>query len=235
MSEEAGRDQQTMAICLDEVQRCQKASPKPNFIVLLGDRYGWCPLPASIEALEFEEITARLSDEERALLVFDEARPEEGNGWYRRDANAVPVAYRLRERKVVIDEGASDEQEQAAKDAEEASWRKLEPCLRDALRKAIDELGWAPDDERRIKYETSATEQEILRGALDRLPRRARRQGARLRASSARSRTAMTSWPPSRPSPPPEQPTRTFLRPRSSSTSPLIACPTRRLARGWTT
>ena len=83
VSEEAGRDQQTMAICLDEVRRCQKASPKPNFIVLLGDRYGWCPLPASIEATELDEIKGKLPDEDEALLVFDEARPEEGNGWYR--------------------------------------------------------------------------------------------------------------------------------------------------------
>jgi hypothetical protein len=166
VSEEAGRDQQTMAICLDEVRRCQKASPKPNFIVLLGDRYGWCPLPASIEATEFDEIKAKLPDEDEALLVFDEDKPEEGNGWYRKDANAVPVAYRLRERKVLIADEASDEQEQAAKDAEEASWRELEPRLRDALRRAVDKLGWAPGDERRLKYETSATEQEILRGAL---------------------------------------------------------------------
>ena len=166
VSEEAGRDQQTMAICLDEVKRCQKASPKPNFIVLLGDRYGWCPLPASIEGSEFEEILAKVPAEERALLAFDEARPEEGNGWYRRDDNAVPVAYRLRERKVAVPEGASDEQKRAAQDKEEASWRKDEARLRDALRRAIGALGWAGDDERRIKYESSATEQEILRGAL---------------------------------------------------------------------
>ena len=42
--EEAGLDQQTMTICLDEIKRCRDASPRPNFIVLLGDRYGWRPL-----------------------------------------------------------------------------------------------------------------------------------------------------------------------------------------------
>jgi NACHT domain- and WD repeat-containing protein len=168
VSEEAGRDQQTMAICLDEVNRCQKASPKPNFIMLLGDRYGWCPLPASIEEPDFEEILTKVPDADRdkTLLVFDEAKPEEGNGWYRRDDNAVPVAYRLRERKVAVPEGASDEQKQAAQEKEEASWRKVETRIRDALRKAIDTLSWAEKDKRRIKYETSATEQEVLDGAL---------------------------------------------------------------------
>src|SRR4029077_12673550 len=52
VSEEAGFDQQTMPICLGEIARCQQVSPRPNFIVLLGDRYGWRPLPAVIPAGE---------------------------------------------------------------------------------------------------------------------------------------------------------------------------------------
>jgi hypothetical protein len=43
--EEATLDQQTMKICLEEIARCQKVTPRPNFIVLLVDRYGWRPLP----------------------------------------------------------------------------------------------------------------------------------------------------------------------------------------------
>src|SRR5665647_3989651 len=56
VSEEAGLDQQTMKICLEEIARCQKTSPKPNFIILLGDRYGWQPVPSEIPADEFEKI-----------------------------------------------------------------------------------------------------------------------------------------------------------------------------------
>jgi hypothetical protein len=40
VKEEAALDQQTMRICLDEIDRCQQITPRPNFIVLLGDRYG---------------------------------------------------------------------------------------------------------------------------------------------------------------------------------------------------
>lgn len=166
VSEEAGRDHQTMAICLEEVKRCQRTSPKPNFVVLLGDRYGWCPLPASIDAAEFEEVIAAVPDEEKALLVFDEAKPEEGNGWYRRDDNAVPPVYHLRERKINLPVGASDEEKKAAQDEEGTSWDKDEVAMRKALRNALGTLGWHTEDERRTKYETSATEQEILRGAL---------------------------------------------------------------------
>ena len=56
VSEEAGRDQQTMKICLEEIARCQKTKVRPNFIVLLGDRYGWCPLPSDIQKIEFDQI-----------------------------------------------------------------------------------------------------------------------------------------------------------------------------------
>ena len=44
--DEAALDQQTMEICLREIERCQQTGIKPNFIVLLGERYGWRPLPA---------------------------------------------------------------------------------------------------------------------------------------------------------------------------------------------
>src|SRR5712691_6767626 len=56
ISEEAGRDQRTMPICLEELRRCQEISPRPNFVVLLGDRYGWQPLPSNILADEFEKL-----------------------------------------------------------------------------------------------------------------------------------------------------------------------------------
>jgi hypothetical protein len=58
ISEEASRDQQTMKICLGEIERCQQTSPRPNFIALLGDRYGFQPLPSQIPDDEFEQIEA---------------------------------------------------------------------------------------------------------------------------------------------------------------------------------
>src|ERR1700722_18243813 len=63
--EEAGLDQKTMEICLAEIARCQKTRIKPNFIVLLGNRYGWRPLPARIQEDEFEAVLAHVGDTER--------------------------------------------------------------------------------------------------------------------------------------------------------------------------
>lgn len=48
INDAATRDHRTMSICKEELHRCQKLSPKPNFIILLGERYGWIPLPEKI-------------------------------------------------------------------------------------------------------------------------------------------------------------------------------------------
>lgn len=44
VSTEAGLDHRTMRICFDELRRAQEISPKPNFLILPGNRYGWRPL-----------------------------------------------------------------------------------------------------------------------------------------------------------------------------------------------
>lgn len=43
VSSEAGLDHRTMRICFDELRRAQEISPEPNFLILLGHRYGWVP------------------------------------------------------------------------------------------------------------------------------------------------------------------------------------------------
>lgn len=167
VSEEAGLDQATMSICLNEIRRSQKISPRPNFIVLLGDRYGWRPLPNLIEADEFEAILEKIGDQNRELILWDGEKPAKTSGWYRKDENAVPPEYRLRERKVETAADASAEERQSALDLEAEGWSEIEQRIRTAFLSAIDRLEWSAEDFRREKYEASATEQEILQGALD--------------------------------------------------------------------
>jgi len=157
VSEEAGRDQQTMKICLEEIARCQKTKVRPNFIVLLGDRYGWCPLPAEIPEIEFNQIIEKITDDDDIKLITQ---------WYMYDENALPPVYCLKEREVNIGEDAADDQRKAAQKNESEEWRKTETELRLILIQAIDQLGWQKNDIRRVKYEASATEQEINQGAL---------------------------------------------------------------------
>ena len=139
VSEEASREQQIMQICLEEIRRCQQVTPRPNFIVLLGDRYGWRPAPEIIPKDEFDAICAHFSDEQREPL--DE--------WYALDQNAVPPEYCLLPR----DEVSYEE------------WQQIESDLHEALLTGARATGLG--DDAMVKYERSATEQEIIAGALE--------------------------------------------------------------------
>lgn len=80
VNEYAQQDFQTMNVCLHEVKRCLKDSKRPNFLILLGDRYGWEPVPTEIEVSDFKEISKGLSEKE--VVVLKDA--------YRRDNNCIP-------------------------------------------------------------------------------------------------------------------------------------------------
>lgn len=144
--EEAALNQQTMEICLEEIDRCLETTPRPNFIVLLGDRYGWRPLPYEIPVEEFEAILLNLPQDQeenqhqKALL----------ENWYHRDDNADPPIYCLQPRR--------------KKFKNEKKWTQVERNLRSIFLDAIKKMNL--DDEAKVKYLASATEQEILHGAL---------------------------------------------------------------------
>jgi WD40 repeat protein len=141
VSEEAALDQQTMNICLEELRRCQRTTPRPNFIVLLGERYGWCPLPPQIPAREFAQIAKRTrAPHDHALLMQ----------WYRRDDNAVTPQYCLQAR--------------TGEHVDTDHWSKVERRLHCIVADAVRRAGLP--DEARLKYGASATHQEIDAGAL---------------------------------------------------------------------
>ncbi len=75
-----------MAICLEEIRRCHEVTPRPDFLFLLGNRYGWLPPPPRIPADEFERVLGRVPEEADRKLLKE---------WYRIDENAVPAAYFL--------------------------------------------------------------------------------------------------------------------------------------------
>ncbi len=143
VSEEASLDQQAMNICLGEIARCQQVTPRPNFIVLLGDRYGWCPPPSQVPADEFDKIHGAIdNDEDQALL----------KKWYSLDENAVPSEYRLNPRQ----RGGMHEKYD--------DWQPVESRLQEILAQAVKGMGF--DEQLRLPYTASATEQEIVDGAL---------------------------------------------------------------------
>ncbi|MCB2214420.1 tetratricopeptide repeat protein [bacterium] len=139
ISSEAALDQQTMKICLSEIDRCQTISPKPNFLILVGNRYGWRPLPYEINKVEFDQVLQQIK--------FTDIR-EKLDYWYILDKNAIPPTYVLQPRTGIYEDGDV--------------WGKEEALLQAALESAAERADL--DDLALRKYQTSATEQEIYKG-----------------------------------------------------------------------
>ena len=146
--EEAGKDNRTMRICLRELRRClDPGRPKPNFLILLGDRYGWLPLPEAIPADLFETLEKKIFPEEAGKL----------REWYWRDDNAVPPVYELQPRSKEVSEWHESVEKVLLTLLEKAGHAlRSDPALTEKLREALDA----------VAIGVSATEQEIQAGAL---------------------------------------------------------------------
>ena len=138
---DVANDQQTLDLCLQELRACQQRSPGANLIVLVGERYGWRPLPSRIEASELDHLLAIGSPRQARRL----------RRWYRRDDNAVPAEYQLRPR---------------GRFAQRDRWARLEEGIRKALAGAAH-AAFPADDPRCAKYHDSATHSEIRQGILE--------------------------------------------------------------------
>lgn len=140
VNEESSLNQKTLQICFNEIARCQKISPKPNFLILLGDKYGWQPIPEIIPEDEMNAILGVLDGRDKALT----------QKWYHLDENAIPAEYVLQPK---------------GEQKDYLYWEPIEKDLRNILRAAAEILKFP--SEQRIKYFASATHQEIIRGALN--------------------------------------------------------------------
>lgn len=163
VSTEAGLDHRTMKICFDELKRSQEISPQPNFLILLGDRYGWRPLPEEISADEFQRLLAVCRDDhERSTLQT----------WYRSDENAIPVKHLLRSRRDSPD-GVDYTLDRQFRD--HRAWLAVQALLWKLINRAfpveqlddrfIGQFATASPIPAIVRFQASATEQEIWNGA----------------------------------------------------------------------
>lgn len=150
ISKDAGIQQKTMRICLEELKRCREVSPRPNFLILQGQRYGWCPLPETVEVCYWTDLEKAAEAEGCADLL---------RLWYRRDDNNLPPCYELR---------GKDEFAESHYDTDyEAYERDVEAPLRRVMRRFVATRKGLTYEEC-SHFVASATEQEILHGALAR-------------------------------------------------------------------
>ncbi|MEI6900882.1 MAG: AAA family ATPase, partial [Bacteroidota bacterium] len=140
VNEESSLNQKTLSICFNEIARCQKISPKPNFLILMGDKYGWQPIPEIIPEEEMNSIHKVISLPEKEVIVR----------WYFRDENAIPPEFVLQPKTEEL--------------KEYKNWEPIESEIRSILRNTVNRLDFT--QAQKVKYFASATHQEIIRGAL---------------------------------------------------------------------
>lgn len=139
VSQQNSMDNRSLQICFDEIERCRKISPKPNFLVLSGWRYGWIPLPCSIAEKEWEILVNGLSEDSREYCLLSK--------WYRQDCNDWDRLYILQPR--------TGEYQQAD------VWAQTEKELKEVLFALAKER---LSEDSLVQYGLSATEQEIYHG-----------------------------------------------------------------------
>jgi Leucine-rich repeat (LRR) protein/WD40 repeat protein len=164
VSSEAGLDHRTMRICFDELRRVQEISPRPNFLILLGNRYGWRPLPEEISVDEYKALEREAA---QVATTTDRLPAAVLREWYRKDENAVPPVYLLQSRRQQIPDGKDYIQEAAWNEIQAILWAIINRAkppeqLRGRFNEALAEGSPPPI----VRFQASATEQEIWQGAL---------------------------------------------------------------------
>lgn len=204
ISSEAGDDHRTMRICFDELRRSQEVSPEPNFLILLGNRYGMRPLPEEISQAEYDQLTAaaQYGGEHRAPLpgAHGKTALQVLRDWYRCDENVLlpvpletepdhaPLNYVLQPRTQDLHDGRDYTRTNQKNRTYSQDWRDVQQVLRriidvafpvESLDHRFDHIDWPYNvasvndtrDARRavpqiVRFQGSATEQEIWHGAL---------------------------------------------------------------------
>ncbi len=172
VSSEAGLDHRTMRICMDELRRSQEISPQPNFLILLGDRYGWQPLREEITPAEFAALENKAKGNEEHVKIL--------KAWYRLDANAIPEVYLLRSR---LDSPDGKDYTRDNKRNDTDAWQHVQKVLWSLVNQAFPVSGLTQRFDHLtntatlagkvaaslpsiVRFQGSATEQEIWHGAL---------------------------------------------------------------------
>jgi hypothetical protein len=204
VSGEAGLDHRTMRICFEELRRAQEISPEPNFLVLLGNRYGWRPLPEEISHAEFGQLAAATESggEGGSPIpgVHGKTARQVLGEWYRCDENVllpetpetdpdrVPLNYILQPRTQDLGDGRNYTRTKDEPPRDTQDWIDVQQVLwsiinvafpAESLQHRFKGIDWAqhvaevndPHHPRRavpqvVRFQASATEQEIWCGAL---------------------------------------------------------------------
>ncbi|XP_064620122.1 NACHT domain- and WD repeat-containing protein 1-like [Lineus longissimus] len=163
VTDDAISDHLTEKLCIREITNCQRLSYGPNFVLLLGNRYGYQPIPSCIKEKEFEllkETAEKMSLSDLHLL--DE--------WFTKDRNAVPISYVLTPIKLKLPHyGDTNPEHEKQRTEAKAVWWDIESKLQKILQSAAVEAyntGQFTADHKHL-YIRSVTESEASHGILN--------------------------------------------------------------------
>ncbi|XP_062618888.1 NACHT domain- and WD repeat-containing protein 1-like [Saccostrea cucullata] len=165
VTEDCQNDHSVDKICLQEVENCQKLSLGPNFVAIMGDRYGFRPIPTEISEEVFQtlrESAERIAKKPHAVKLLET--------WYKLDENCLPPMYILqpiRSQFPFFGDYSPGCDESRAKHTQE--WDKTFADLRDILKSAALSSHQANKITNKQLHEfyISVTEKEIENGILD--------------------------------------------------------------------
>ncbi|CAK4195625.1 unnamed protein product [Aphanomyces euteiches] len=135
--EEASDSHQTSAICMAELARCQQVSLGLNYVLILGNKYGYRPFPNQIPVAEFEALVSKMSPTDSELV----------RQWFLENSNLVPPMMELQPTTL----------------AAPGTWWPIFEQMQKAFREARHVLS---ETKRSDLYNVSVTECEITNGLL---------------------------------------------------------------------
>ncbi|XP_066257781.1 NACHT and WD repeat domain-containing protein 2 [Euwallacea similis] len=157
--DEATDDHMTTELCMKEIQNCQRLSMGPNFVVFLGQKYGYRPIPTYILSSELQLIRDELHATGHDVILIDT--------WYRKDSNAVPPISVLQPiSSILINFNNKRIPKLQAED--QAKWWDTLSKFQKLFRKASASLyqQGKMDNDAMHNYFMSVTEREVINGIL---------------------------------------------------------------------
>ncbi|XP_049825029.1 NACHT and WD repeat domain-containing protein 2 [Aethina tumida] len=158
--DEATDDHMTTELCMKEIQNCQRLSMGPNFVVFLGQKYGYRPIPTYILSSELQLIRDELANTGHDPTLIDT--------WYRKDSNAVPPISVLQPISSIL-VNFNNKRIPKLQAEDQAKWWDTLSKFQKLFRKAAASLNQQGkmDDDATHNYFMSVTEREVINGILN--------------------------------------------------------------------
>lgn len=159
--DEATDDHQTVNLCSREIRNCQRMSLGPNFVALIGNKYGFRPLCSRIKSTEYRAL--------RRCLIELDINTDFLDTWYKEDLNAVPAEYLLQPISSIL-KNFTNKAEPELQSVDQRIWQAIQERIHELLLVGSSRLvaqGRLSEQEQLMRFSISVTEREVIEGCLD--------------------------------------------------------------------